>query len=70
MYFAWPLLRGSIAQREDTASIFNPLLFDVGGFADVSNQRPNDVRPLHKHLLKDQHISVISAGEGGDQAGG
>merc|ERR1711974_273171 len=36
MYFAWPLLRGTIAGgRDDAASIFNPLLFDVvGGFAD------------------------------------
>lgn len=35
MYFAWPLLRGSVAgSRDDVASIFNPLLFDVGGFGD------------------------------------
>lgn len=35
IYFAWPLLRGTVAgSRDDAASIFNPLLFDVGGFGD------------------------------------
>lgn len=51
MYFAWPLLRGNIAGKKAyTASLLNPLLFDIQGFGheeEVNRQGDDDFDPLN-----------------------